>query len=471
MAAGDPGTRKRNYSATAVQTTLNGSMSAASTGDVSASVSVLSVSGFPGTFPYTLIIAPDTSKEEVVTVTGGTGTTLNMVRGQDGTTAVSHAAGVSVRHGVSAREFKELQTHISARGVDTDTALLNGVDTHIHGIALGDGDVVGTAKVQTLSNKTFTGSFTASAATFVSPTITTPTISGGSISGLTALTGLVSSGLTLTSATPKSYVDAKVASVTGFNGVYLGAYASAPTTDNAGGTLVVGTLYFDTVAVLMKVWSGSSWGNIVTPAQLFRYKFIATTGQTSVSGTDLNGLTMSYVIGSELFYLNGVLLLRGTDYTATNGTTITGISPMLAGDTIEIMVFSQFTVTSGLTTASFTAKGDMVVGTGPGTINTLIVGADGYYLKADSTTTTGLRWAPVTPYALPSQIGKTGQFLTTNGTIESWSSFTLGSTIITTTAATTTIIGLTKLQSVAYTQLDADSKELDISLMCLMGAY
>jgi len=470
MAAGDPGTRKRNYSATAVQTTLNGSMSAASTGDVTTSVSVLSISGFPGTYPYTLIIAPDTSKEEVVTVTGGVGTALNMVRGQDNTPAVAHAAGVSVRHGVSAREFKELQTHISARGVDTDTALLNNVDSHVHGIVTGEGDVVGTLKNQTLSNKTFTGSFTASTATFVSPTLTTPTINGGTITSISALTGLVSSGLTLTSATPKSYVDAKVASATGFNAVYLGAYASAPTTDNAGGTLVVGTLYFDTVAVLMKVWSGTSWGNIVTGAQIFRYKYTATSGQTTISGTDLNGQTLSYVAGFELFYLNGVLLVRGTDYTATNGTSITGIAPMLVNDIIEVMVLSQFNLSNGLTTSSFTAKGDMIIGTGTNTQSTLIVGADGYYLKADSTTSTGLRWAPVIPYSLPSQTANTNKFLSTNGTIESWSSITLGSTTVG-TSAVTTIVGLTKLQSVAYTQLDADSKELDISLMCLMGAY
>jgi hypothetical protein len=403
-------------------------MSAASTGDVSLSVSVLSISGFP-TYPYTLIIAPDTSKEEVVTVTGGTGTALNMVRGQDGTVAVSHAAGVSVRHGISAREFKELQTHISARGVDTDTALLNGVDTHVHGIAAGEGDVVGTSKAQTLSNKTLTGSFTASAATFVSPTITNPTITGGTLTGLTAITGLVSSGLVLSSATPKSYVDATVASVTGFNGVFLGAYSVAPTVDNAGNALTAGVMYYNIPTKLMKVYDGTAWTNVITPAQLFRYKFLATTGQTTVSGVDVNGQTLSYVVGSELFYLNGVLLLRGTDYTATNGTSITGISPMLANDTIEIMVFSQFTVTNAMQTTLFTAKGDIVVGTASNAVSNLIVGADGYFLKADSTTSTGLRWAAITQYSLPSQSGNGGKFLTTDGTNESWGTLVLNPTI------------------------------------------
>ena len=208
MAAGDPGTKKRNYSATAIETKLLASIPSAAANDATTGVVVVSISGFPTTFPYTLILDPDTSKEEVVTVTSGSTTTLVITRGQDGTTAFAHAAGTSVRHGVSAREFKELQTHIAARGVDTDTALLSGVDTHVHGILITEGDVVGTAKAQTLTNKiysagTFTGSFTASAATFASPTITSPTISGSPV-----ITGLSSASMSASSAAPKSYVDA-----------------------------------------------------------------------------------------------------------------------------------------------------------------------------------------------------------------------------------------------------------------------
>jgi len=154
MAAGDPGTKKRNYSATAVETKLLSSIPSASANDVTTGVGVLSISGFPTTFPYTLILDPDTSKEEVVTVTSGSSTTLVITRGQDSTTAFAHASGAAVRHGISAREFRELQTHISARGIDTDTALLSGVDTHVHGIVTGEGDVVGTDKTQTLTNKT-----------------------------------------------------------------------------------------------------------------------------------------------------------------------------------------------------------------------------------------------------------------------------------------------------------------------------
>jgi len=156
MAAGDPGTLKRNYSAIAVETTLTAALASQSQGDANTSFVIASVSGFPSSFPYSLLVDPDTNKEEVVTVYGGAGTTLQVYRGQDNTQAVAHSAGATIRHGISAREFKELQTHIAARGFVSDSGILNNVDTHVHGIATGEGDVVGTLKTQTLTNKTLT---------------------------------------------------------------------------------------------------------------------------------------------------------------------------------------------------------------------------------------------------------------------------------------------------------------------------
>lgn len=170
MAAGDPGTLKRNYSAIAVETTLTAALSSQSQGDANTSFVVASVSGFPSTFPYTLLVDPDTNKEEVLTVYDGTGTSLRVYRGQDGTQAPAHSAGATVRHGISAREFKELQTHIAARGFASDSSILNNVDTHVHGIATGEGDVVGTLKTQTLTNKTLT-----------SPAVSGLTLTDGSV--------------------------------------------------------------------------------------------------------------------------------------------------------------------------------------------------------------------------------------------------------------------------------------------------
>ena len=218
MAAGDPGSPARYYSSTAVETSLQSSIAAQAQGQSNTSFIVASISGFPTDFPFTLIVDPDTSKEEVVTVTSGSSTTLTVTRGSDNTQGVAHSAGAVVRHGVSGRDFRESQTHIASRGYDTDSALMALANqTHVHGIATGDGVVVGTTKAQTLTNKvyssgTVTGAFTATSATFTggtfaSPTINTPTIAGATISGTFTSTATVSGG-TYSSATLGSALSA-----------------------------------------------------------------------------------------------------------------------------------------------------------------------------------------------------------------------------------------------------------------------
>jgi hypothetical protein len=211
MAAGDPGVLKRNFSATAIQTTLVNSISSAATGDTTTSVAVVSVSGFPSTVPYTLILDPDGSKEEVVTVTAASSTTLTITRGQDSTPAVAHAAGTSVRHGVSGRDFKEEQTHIAARGYDNDTAILASAgQTHVHGLVSGDGNIVGSDQSVTLTRKTLTTPVI-NGATLTGTVTSTASIV---VSGAGTITGLSSAGMTTSSATPKSYVDAILGSAT-----------------------------------------------------------------------------------------------------------------------------------------------------------------------------------------------------------------------------------------------------------------
>jgi hypothetical protein len=98
--------------------------------DVTTTFSVVAVSGWPSSFPYTLIIDQDTVNEEVVTVTARTGTTLTVTRGVDGTTAAAHSAGAAVNHGVSARDFDEPNDHVNDNTTDVhDQYVLKGVAT------------------------------------------------------------------------------------------------------------------------------------------------------------------------------------------------------------------------------------------------------------------------------------------------------------------------------------------------------
>ena len=83
--------------------------------------------------------------------------------------------------------------------------------------------------------------------------------------------------------------------------------------------------------------------------QLTRYYFVATAAQTTITGTDANGLTLAYVAGSEAVYVNGALQVRGQDYTATNGTSVVMSSALAVNDVVEIFAYTAFTVANAYT--------------------------------------------------------------------------------------------------------------------------
>jgi hypothetical protein len=180
-----------------------------------------------------------------------------------------------------------------------------------------------------------------------------------------------------------------------FDDRYLGAKSTAPSVDNDGNTLLVGAIYWNSVANAMFAWTGTEWGSISSTAAIYRYRFTAAGGETTESGLDDNGLTLSYIPGKEQVYLNGVLLVRTTDYNATNGTSITGLAALAAGDILEIITFTSFELASAIEETIFDAKGDILVGTGADTVGKLTVGTNGFFLKADSSTATGLTWSAV----------------------------------------------------------------------------
>ena len=76
-------------------------------------------------------------------------------------------------------------------------------------------------------------------------------------------------------------------------------------------------------------------------------------GETSLSGYDNASQALSYTPGQEQVYLNGILLVRGSDYTATNGSSITGLTALVVDDFIQINCYNNFSVAS-VPTASLT---------------------------------------------------------------------------------------------------------------------
>ena len=84
-----------------------------------------------------------------------------------------------------------------------------------------------------------------------------------------------------------------------------------------------------------------------------RFVYLASSGDTSVSGADANGATLSFSDGAYVdVYLNGVLLKAGTDYNTNTANTIAGISSMSANDEVTVIVYDIFAVADTVSQSS-----------------------------------------------------------------------------------------------------------------------
>ncbi len=178
-----PSPTRRYYSSTAVAATLSTSLTSSAT-----TIAISAVTGWPTAFPFTAIIGEDTNKEELVTVTGISTTTLTIVRGIGGTSGQAHDAGETIRHGVYAQDFEDASAHFAA-------------STAVHGVS---GSVVGTTDAQALTNKTISGSANSLSnipssaiagvtgdivGTTATQTLTSKTITGGTVNPTTLQQG------------------------------------------------------------------------------------------------------------------------------------------------------------------------------------------------------------------------------------------------------------------------------------------
>ena len=68
------------------------------------------------------------------------------------------------------------------------------------------------------------------------------------------------------------------------------------------------------------------------------FKYTATSGQTTFSGSDANSNTLAYSTGNFDVFLNGVLL-DATDFTASNGTSVVLASGAAASDILSVLAY------------------------------------------------------------------------------------------------------------------------------------
>jgi hypothetical protein len=103
-------------------------------------------------------------------------------------------------------------------------------------------------------------------------------------------------------------------------------------------------------------------GNIPVPQSTqVRETFIATASQTSFA-------TAGYTPGFIDVYLNGVKLINGTDFTASNGSDVVLATGAAVSDTVEVVAYGTFETNSqtftGVTTISELSDGTDTVETG-----------------------------------------------------------------------------------------------------------
>ncbi len=99
-----------------------------------------------------------------------------------------------------------------------------------------------------------------------------------------------------------------------------------------------GDLWFDTANDIMKVYDGSGFVNAGSSVNgtANRVVYTATAGQTTFSAT--------YDAGYVDVYLNGVKLIAGTDFTATNGSSVVLATGAALNDTVDIVAYGTFNV-------------------------------------------------------------------------------------------------------------------------------
>ena len=89
-----------------------------------------------------------------------------------------------------------------------------------------------------------------------------------------------------------------------------------------------------------------------------RFIYTATAGQTSFSGGDSQGITLTYTDSEYLdVYQNGVLLVPGDDYAATTGTTVVLVQGASLNDKVEMIQYQAFGVADTVSRADGGAFG------------------------------------------------------------------------------------------------------------------
>ena len=105
--------------------------------------------------------------------------------------------------------------------------------------------------------------------------------------------------------------------------------------DMGGFRVINAGLPVATTDVATKEYVDDRTGDLTIPGHTY-WRKVAVGGETDLTGTGDVGGVLNYSATREQVFLNGALLQRGADYTANDGTTVTVVVPLTAGDVVDI---------------------------------------------------------------------------------------------------------------------------------------